>query len=43
MGASGRNEGNIGKLTAGSLTRTEYAAQAVLCALVPFLQRDLYD
>lgn len=39
---SGRNEGNIGKLTGGSLSRSEYAAQAVLCALVPFLHVDLY-
>jgi inosine/xanthosine triphosphatase len=43
VGVSGRNEGNIGKLTAGRLTRSQYGAQAVLCALVPFLHRDLYD
>lgn len=40
--ASGRNEGNIGKLTAGRLSRSDYGAQAVICALVPFLHRDLY-
>ena len=40
---SGRNEGNIGKLSAGRLTRAEYGAQAVLCALIRFLHRDLYD
>jgi inosine/xanthosine triphosphatase len=41
--ASGRNEGNIGKLTGGRLTRSEYGCHAVLSALVRFLQRDLYD
>ncbi len=41
--ASSPGEGNIGKLTAGRLTRTDYAAQAVVCALVRFLHRDLYD
>jgi inosine/xanthosine triphosphatase len=34
--------GNIGKLSGGVLTRGEYARHAVLCALVPFLQADLY-
>jgi inosine/xanthosine triphosphatase len=42
-GASGRNEGNIGKLTGGRLTRSDYGSHAVLSALVRFLQRDLYD
>lgn len=37
------NLGNIGKLTGGRLTRSDYASHAVLCALVRFLQRDLYD
>ncbi len=41
--ASSPGEGNIGKLTAGRLTRTDYGAQAVVCALVRFLHRDLYD
>jgi inosine/xanthosine triphosphatase len=41
--ASGRGEGNIGKLTGGRLTRADYGAQAILCALVRFLHRDLYD
>lgn len=41
--ASGRAEGNIGRLTAGRLTRADYGAQAILCALVRFLHRDLYD
>ena len=40
---SGRNEGNIGKLTAGRLVRSDYGSHAVVCALVRFLQRDLYD
>jgi len=42
-GISGRNEGNIGKLTGGRLTRSDYGSHAVLCALVRFLHRDLYD
>ena len=42
-GASGRNEGNIGKLTGGRLTRSDYGSHAVLSALVRFLQQDLYD
>jgi len=43
MAESGRAEGNIGKLTGGRLTRSAYGAQAVLCALIPFLHVDLYD
>lgn len=39
---SGRGIGNIGRLSLGVLTRTEYGRQAVLCALVPFLHPDLY-
>lgn len=42
-GPSGRGVGNIGKLTAGVLPRAEYARHAVLCALVRFLQPDLYE
>jgi inosine/xanthosine triphosphatase len=34
--------GNVGRLTAGALTRAEYTRQAVLCALTAFLQPDLY-
>lgn len=41
-GNSGRSEGNIGRLTGGSLTRADYGSQAVVCALVRFLHRDLY-
>ena len=41
-GPSGSGEGNIGRLTGGVLTRTEYGKQAVLCALVRFLHPDLY-
>ena len=37
-----RSMGNVGKLTAGVLTRSEYARHAVLCALVAFLNPDLY-
>jgi len=39
---SGRTVGNVGKLTWGVLPRSEYARQAVLCALVAFLNPDLY-
>lgn len=41
--ASGRQGGNIGRLTANRLERNAYAAQAVCCALVRFLHIDLYD
>jgi inosine/xanthosine triphosphatase len=41
--ASGRQGGNIGMLTQGRLDRSAYGAQAVICALVPFLHTDLYD
>jgi inosine/xanthosine triphosphatase len=34
--------GNVGKLTAGVLPRGEYARHAVLCALVAFVNPDLY-
>jgi inosine/xanthosine triphosphatase len=40
---SGRQGGNIGILTQGRLDRSAYGAQAVICALVPFLHMDLYD
>ena len=40
---SGRRGGNIGRLTEGGLDRSEYGAQAVICALVRFLHTDLYD
>lgn len=39
---SGISIGNIGRLSGGVLPRSEYARHAVLCALVPFLQPDLY-
>jgi len=42
-GPSGRQGGNIGQLTQGRLDRSTYGAQAILCALVPFLHADLYD
>jgi non-canonical (house-cleaning) NTP pyrophosphatase len=42
-GPSGRSGGNIGQLTQGRLDRAAYGAQAILCALVPFLHVDLYD
>jgi len=41
--ASGRQGGNIGRLTEGRLNRSAYGAQAVICALVRFLHTDLYD
>ena len=34
--------GNIGRLSDGVLPRSEYARHGVLCALVAFLQPDLY-
>jgi non-canonical (house-cleaning) NTP pyrophosphatase len=40
---SGRQGGNIGLLTRSRLDRSAYGAQAVICALVPFLHTDLYD
>jgi inosine/xanthosine triphosphatase len=39
---SALSTGNVGKLTRGALPRTDYARQAVLCALVSFLHPDLY-
>ncbi len=39
---SGRTLGNVGRLTLGVLPRTDYAHQAVLCALVELLHPDLY-
>ena len=39
---SAPTSGNVGKLTAGALPRTEYARHAVLCALVMFVNPDLY-
>lgn len=35
--------GNVGKLTAGALTRADYTRQAVLCALARFLHPRLFD
>jgi len=39
---SAMTTGNVGKLTAGVLPRSEYARHAVLCALVAFVNPDLY-
>ena len=39
---SGQTTGNVGKLTLGALPRSDYAQQAVLCALVELLHPDLY-
>lgn len=36
-------EGNVGRLTAGALPRSEYGRHAVLCALVRFLHPGLYQ
>lgn len=41
--ASGREGGNIGRLTQGRLDRAAYGGQAVTCALIRFLHTDLYD
>ncbi len=40
---SGATTGNIGKLSWGILPRSDYARQAVLCALVRFLHPALYE
>ncbi len=40
--ASGRSVGNIGMLSEGVLTRSEYGRHAVLCALVRFLHPEMY-
>jgi len=40
--ASALSIGNVGRLTGGVLTRSEYARHAVLCALIRFLHPDLY-
>jgi inosine/xanthosine triphosphatase len=42
-GPSGLGTGNIGKLSRGVLTRSDYGRHAVLCALVRFLHPALYD
>lgn len=39
----GRGAGNIGRLSGGALTRAQYGAQAVTCALVRLLHAELYD
>lgn len=41
-GPSALSVGNVGKLTAGVLTRAEYGRHAVLCALIQYLHPDLY-
>jgi inosine/xanthosine triphosphatase len=38
----GTGAGNIGRLTGGALTRSDYGAQAVTCALLRFLHPALY-
>jgi len=40
---SALSAGNIGRLSNGALPRAEYARHGVLCALVAFVQPDLYD
>ncbi len=42
-GPSAQLEGNIGKLSLGGLTRSEYARHAVVNALYRFLHPDLYE
>ena len=37
------SEGNIGKLSLGELTRSEYARHAIVCALLRFLHPELYE
>jgi inosine/xanthosine triphosphatase len=43
QGPTALSTGNIGKLSDGALPRSEYARHGVLCALVAFLQPDLYE
>jgi inosine/xanthosine triphosphatase len=38
----GPGAGNIGRLTEGALTRADYGAQAVTCAWLRFMHRELY-
>lgn len=40
--ASGLSVGNIGRLSLGALTRSEYGRHAVICALVRFLHPEMY-
>ena len=40
--SSALSTGNVGKLSAGVLTRAEYTRHAVLCALVSWLHPELY-
>lgn len=39
---SGRGSGTIGRLSNGVLDRTEFHVHAVICALLPWLQPQLY-
>lgn len=41
--ASANREGNIGKLSLGALSRSDYVQHAILCALLRLLHPDLYD
>ena len=40
--ASGLSVGNIGRLSLGALTRSEYGRHAVICALIRFLHPEMY-
>ncbi|MEE3328923.1 MAG: inosine/xanthosine triphosphatase [Myxococcota bacterium] len=40
--SSGLSVGNIGRLSRGALTRSEYGRHAVICALVRFLHPEMY-
>lgn len=40
--ASGLSVGNIGRLSRGALSRSEYGRHAVICALVRFLHPEMY-
>lgn len=40
--SSGLSVGNIGRLSLGALTRSEYGRHAVICALIRFLHPEMY-
>jgi len=43
MQTSGRSLGNIGMLSGGVLSRSEYGRHAVVCALIRFLHPEMYS
>lgn len=39
----GKKHGIIGALTKGAITRTDYTVEAVVLALIPFINLELYE